>query len=153
MEFIKVSTLHYNEIQSLKELWNAEYPECIRYNTTNEFNNYLDSLIKVNHVLVKENNTIVGWYADFEREEERWFLMILNQKTQGKGIGKHLISNAKQNHSILNGWVVTNNDYKKSDGTLYKSPIGFYKKLGFTFFEDITLNSSGLKAIKIQLKS
>ena len=152
MEFIEVTTLQYNEIQSLRELWNAEYPSCIQYNSINEFNNYLSTLDKANHILIKDNNTIIGWFADFEREKERWFLMILSQKSQGKGIGSKLISMVKQKYSILNRWVVTNNDYKKTDGTLYKSPVGFYKKLGFTFFEDITLNSSELKAIKIQLK-
>lgn len=153
MEIIKVTTLQYNEIESLKELWNAEYPSCIQHDSISEFNNYLGTLDKANHILIKDSNTIIGWFADFEREKERWFLMILSQKSQGKGIGRKLISMIKQDHSILNGWVVTNNNYKKIDGTLYKSPVGFYKKLGFTFCEDITLDSSGLKAIKIQLKS
>ncbi|WP_299835413.1 GNAT family N-acetyltransferase [uncultured Tenacibaculum sp.] len=152
MHFFKTNSLNLSQKEALKNLWNAEYPKIIQHKTIDDFDRYLNSLSEVNHTLVLENNNILGWFACFLRDKEQWFLMILNHKYQGKGIGKQLIEKAKQEYTILNGWVVCDNDYKKVDGTTYKSPVGFYKKLGFTFFEDITLDASGLKAIKIQLK-
>lgn len=153
MEFIHTSHLNAEECIALKELWNTEYPSCIQHKTITDFNAYLNTLQNVHHTLVKVNGEVLGWYADFIRDNERWFLMLLNTKIQGKGIGKSLIKTASKNHKILNGWVVTDNNYPKHDGTLYKSPLGFYKKLGGIAFEEITLNSAVLKAIKIQLKS
>ncbi len=152
MYFFKTNSLNLSKKEALKNLWNAEYPKIIQHKSIDDFDRYLNSLSQVNHTLVLENNSVLGWFASFLRDDEYWFLMILHRQIQGKGIGKQLIEKAISEYTTLNGWVVTNNDYQKTDGTLYKSPMGFYKKLGFTFFEDIVLDSSGLKAIKIQLK-
>lgn len=150
MTFLETNTLNYKQKETLRKLWNKEYPKNINHNNTDTFDNYINSLTNTNHVLVINNNVIMGWYADFEREDERWFLMILDHTIQGKGIGTKLLQKAKEKQSSLNGWVVISNTYLKADDTMYQSPLAFYKKLGFTIFENIILNSGNIKAIKIQ---
>ncbi len=150
MIFLVTKTLNLKQKEILRVLWNNEYPQAIKQKTFLEFEEYLNSLKDTNHTLIIDNNIIIGWYADFIRENERWFLMILASKFHGKGIGKLLLEKAKKKHTVLNGWVVTSNQHIKTNNQYYQSPIKFYKKLGFTIFENITMVSTSIKTIKIQ---
>ncbi len=150
MIFLDIHFLNTTQKKALRILWNNEYPEIIKHDTLKDFEGYINSLKNVNHTIVTKNNLIIGWYADFIRNDERWFLMILDTKFQGKGIGREVLEKAKKKYSLLNGWVVISNTYLKTNNQPYQSPIKFYKKLGFTIIENITLNSTSIKAIKIQ---
>lgn len=150
MIFLDIHSLNTIQKKALRILWNNEYPEIIKHDTLKDFEEYIDSLKNINHTIIIKNDLIIGWYADFIRNDERWFLMILDIKFQGKGIGREVLEKAKKKYSLLNGWVVISNTYLKTNNQLYQSPIKFYKKLGFTIFENITLNSASIKAIKIQ---
>ncbi|MFT7900822.1 GNAT family N-acetyltransferase [Tenacibaculum ascidiaceicola] len=153
MEFKEVSKLSPLYKEQVRLLWNREYPHVIEQKSIEDFNQYLESLKNKNHLLVIENNRVLGWCCDFIREDECWFAMILDKEIQGKRIGRRLIEKLKKRHKKLNGWVVIGESYLKENKETYKSPIGFYKKLGFTVFEKEKLDSSILNAVKIQLKS
>ncbi|XRE42856.1 hypothetical protein ACIVBQ_001060 [Tenacibaculum discolor] len=153
MEFKVTNKLSTFYKEQVRLLWNREYPYVIKQKSIEDFNQYLGSLKNKNHLLVIENSRVLGWCCDFIREGECWFAMILDTEIQGKGIGRNLIQKLKKRHNKLNGWVVIGENYLKENNQTYKSPIGFYKKLGFTVFEKEKLNSSILNAVKIQLKS
>ena len=153
MEFKETNQLDSFYKEQVRLLWNQEYPFIICQKSTEDFEKYLSSLKDKNHILILKENKLLGWYCDFRREGERWFAMILDKKIQGIGIGKKIIEKVKRKHKELNGWVIVEENYLKENNEVYKSPFGFYKKLGFVIFEDKKLDSSILKAVKIQLKS
>ncbi len=81
---------------------------------------------------------------------EKWFAMILDSQIQGKGFGTHLLNEAKQSVTELNGWVIDHNNYKKTNGTTYKSPIDFYLKNNFIILSETRLEISKISAVKIK---
>jgi len=56
---------------------------------------------------------------------------------------------AKKERSKLNGWVITSNDYLKSNNNVYNSPVDFYVKNGFQIHKDIRLETGKINALKI----
>lgn len=151
MIFYNTTILNDRQKKQLISLWNNEYPKAINYSDEEDFDSYLINLFDVNHTLIINKKQIIGWYADFLRDNQRWFFMILDSKFQRKGFGKQLLDKAKQNHKKMFGWAIPSDDYKKIDGTPYKSPISFYKKMGFDIFESEAMNSKELYAVKIRL--
>ncbi len=153
MEFIKQKELSKYDKKEILNLWNAEYPEKLNYQTLSEFNNYLGNLTEQSHILMKnENQSIKGWYFDFIRENEKWFAIILDSAFHGKGFGTKILNLAKKKESELNGWVIDNNNEKKKNGELYKSPLDFYLKNGFKKLDKIRLELEILSAVKIKWK-
>lgn len=65
-----------------------------------------------------EKNKIKGWYSDFIRGNERWFLLILDSAIQGKKYGTQIIDLGKEINDELNGWVISSKGYWlfRSDG-------------------------------------
>ena len=145
------SSLNLAERKQIMELWNNEYPESLRYHSLQEFEDYLSNLTDQFHILIlSEEGQILGWYFDFIRENERWFAAIIDSSIQGKGFGADLIGKAMEKRILLNGWVIDSKDYLKSNGQSYESPLGFYRKMGFTVKSDIRLNTEKISAVKIQ---
>ena len=132
-------------------LWNTEYPINLKHSGVDSFDAYLSALKKKRHLLiVNDQNDVLGWYMDFDRDEERWFVMILDISIQGKGIGSKILKKAKTTNDTLSGWVTDHDQFMKEDGSFYKSPIHFYTKNGFTIYPEITLRSEKLSAVKIR---
>ncbi|MGB0430912.1 MAG: GNAT family N-acetyltransferase [Bacteroidia bacterium] len=150
MEFTKRTKLNKLEKQQLLELWNTEYPSVIAHSTTESFELYLEKLESPCHHFVIDNNNVLGWFCEFNRNGEPNFAMIMAKISQKKGIGTQLISEAKMRNSQLNGWVVLNSGYLKSDGSPYLSPVGFYKKNGFEILNDQVWETETLKTVKIR---
>ena len=62
-----------------------EYSEKLNYQTLSEFEKYLGNLTEQSHILMKsENQSIKGCYFDIVRENEKWFVIILDSKLYGK---------------------------------------------------------------------
>ena len=153
MKFIRKKYLDPQEKRSIMELWNKEYPHSLMYENIQELDAYLSNLKGQNHIfMLNDAGEIKGWYFDFIREEERWFATIVDSTFQGKGFGGKLIRIAMQDRAALNGWVIDSSDYKKSGGKSYKSPLGFYQKMGFLIQPEIKLETEKIKAIKISWK-
>ena len=150
MDFTKTKDLDLKEKKQIFDLWNKEYPRNLEYENFQQFEDYLKELKDQNHILVLDKNErIIGWYFDFIREDERWFAAILKSEFHGHKIGTALIELAKKDRSRLNGWVITSNEYLKSNGTAYRSPLGFYLKNGFIIHEEMRLETDKISAIKI----
>lgn len=151
MKFIKRKNLTLIQKQEIFELWNKEYPRNLKYNSVEELENYLQDLTDQNHILLlDEKGKIKGWYFDFIRGNERWFAAIIDSEFQGRKFGSQLIELAKQERSDLSGWVINSDNYKKVNGEKYKSPTGFYRKLGFEIQSGIILKTDKITASKIR---
>lgn len=151
MRFIKRKKLTSSQKQEIFELWNNEYPRNLKFNDIAELNEYLSKLEDQNHILlIDDNGKIEGWYSDFIRDKERWFLAILNSKIQGKKFGTQILKLAKEANEELKGWVINSDNYIKTNGQPYKSPTDFYKKQGFQILEETKLETDRLSAIKIK---
>lgn len=137
--------------EQIRQIWNNEYPVVIRQNSQEKFDAYIKSLEDATHTLVlNKQNMVQGWYADFQRENDLWFVIILSSNLQGKGIGKQLIQKAQKRHKRLNGWAIFSNQYEKADKNFYKNPIGFYEKMGFHIRRDIIFQTEIMETLKIE---
>ena len=154
LEFIKRSILSNSEKLDAFELWNNEYPEKLTYKSTTEFDEYLENLVDLSHILlIDSDGKIRGWYFDFIRDNGKWFAIILDSKIQGNGFGTKMLNLAKENEIELNGWVIDHNRDKKRNGKVYKSPLDFYLKNGFKKISEIRLELDKISAIKIKWKN
>lgn len=148
---IESNCLDIQQKESLLKLWNTEYPTNLAYSNINEFEKYLNALKAIRHILlVKENREIVGWTFAFNRDNERWFVIILASSIQGKGFGKLALDKLKVSEKELNGWVIDNNFYLKANGEKYLSPLEFYQKMGFSVLTDSRLELEHISAVKIK---
>lgn len=151
MNFIRRKNLTLGQKKELFELWNNEYPRSLKYNNISELDDYLKKLEDPNHILlIDEKDKIKGWYSDFIRDNEKWFLAILNSENQGQKFGTHIIELAKEVNEELNGWIITSDNYLKTNGQYYKSPVDFYRKQDFQILKDIKLVTNQISAIKIK---
>ena len=113
---------------------------------------YLGRLRDIKHIFVTDDQGIIsGWYMDFFRDGERWFVMIIERELQGRGYGRKLLSMGLEEQEELNGWVVGSSTYEKADGTIYMSPLPFYIKQGVRVYPDITFETKEIRSIKIKL--
>ena len=141
--------------QKLKivEMWNTEYPENITHPDISSFDNYLKNRGDKRHfLLIDRSNNICGWAMTFVRDNAKWFTIIIDQRMQGAGLGKKLLDTLKTAEKRLSGWVIDTENYKKTNGEIYDSPLLFYKKLGFTVSENERLKNDRISAVKIEWK-
>lgn len=112
-------------------LWNNEYPKELSHPNLSEFDQYLQGLSDLNHILLSdENENVRGWLIYFIRNNEQCFAMLIDSSLQGQGWGSKLLSLAKECNSELNGWVINNNNELKQNGESYKSPVSFIERTG-----------------------
>jgi GNAT superfamily N-acetyltransferase len=151
MNIVSTTLLSAAQKEAVFQLWNNEYPAQIGYTDMTGFDNYLGNLANQSHHLyVDESNLIAGWAFSFEREEEKWFAIIVDSSLQRKGIGSTMLARLKEELSILNGWVVDHASYKRKNGEAYVTPLPFYTKNGFEVCTDIRLDIPQLSAVKIK---
>lgn len=148
-ERIELSQL---EKKAVLDLWNKEYPDRLAYKNLDAFDGFLLKMGRPKHNLLLDGNKLVGWIATFDREGERWFSVIVDSSQQGKGIGKKLIELVKAEEEHLCGWVVDHEDYKKTNGEPYNSPITFYEKMGFEVVQEERYKGDRLSAAKVYWK-
>ncbi|KRD11386.1 hypothetical protein ASE21_06665 [Flavobacterium sp. Root901] len=150
MKIIKKDFLSLQDKEFLLELWNNEYPEKLNYQTINEFDVYLDALTKKQHYfLINDEGKIQGWAFTFLRDNEDWFAIILDKEIHGKGKGSLLMNELKKNKENLNGWVIDHENDVKQNKELYKSPLLFYIKNGFTICAETRIENQKMSGVKI----
>lgn len=152
MTFMEVTALKNSHKEKVMNLWNAEYPEQLNYQQKEDLDAYLEKLEDQYHVLVVNNNQIVGWYVDFSREGKRWFALLLDTQIQKQGIGTKILNIAKTRNKELYGWVIDHNHYQKTNGSAYKSPILFYLKNNFVINPKEHLETDKISAVCIYWK-
>lgn len=151
MNIIEQTELSAEQKSRIVEMWNAEYPLSLAYGEVSEFDDYLDNLGEKKHFLMLDAaNEIVGWAMVFERENAKWFAIIIDGKLQGKGFGVKLIDALKSSEQRLFGWVIDNNESVKANGAKYHSPLGFYRKIGFRVHENEKIEKQNISGVKIE---
>ena len=149
-EAIETKHLNIKHKQEIINLWNEEYPIQLNYKKIEDFEIYLENLNNCIHYLIQDSNNIIkGWAFKFERENKKWFALIIAKEFQGIGIGKNLLEKIKTNETELLGWVINHSNDDKKNCEKYISPINFYKKCDFTITTE-RLQSNLISAIKIK---
>lgn len=150
---VNLSLIDSSIKEQLLKLWNSEYPENLFYPSLNDFDNYLSSLFNAKHYLLTLRvNNIQGWAFTFDRENEKWFGIIISETMQGKGYGTLLLRHIFERESELNGWVIEKNNLTKRNSEIYKSPLKFYLKNKFVKIDSVRLETEKLTAVKIKWK-
>lgn len=151
LEITQTTELNEQAKKQVLELWNSEYPEKLSYNSLTEFDNYLQNLKNQNHFLLTSDIAIIlGWAFTFDRDNEKWFAIILSEKIKGLGLGRKMLDAIKNNEKVLNGWVTDHNKDMKKNGQHYISPLKFYEKCGFKILSDVRLELDKISAVKIK---
>ncbi|MEO9013155.1 MAG: GNAT family N-acetyltransferase, partial [Ginsengibacter sp.] len=145
----KADQLSKIQKENILKIWNTEYPQFLTYNSTNDFENYLNKLENAEHYIAEDLKKSVGWAVKFDRNNSKWFLIMVDSQSQGKSLGTKLMEQLKLEAIELNGWVVDAETYKKQDGKPYKSPIEFYIKNGFSITGE-RLEANILSAVKVK---
>ncbi|MBX2894444.1 MAG: GNAT family N-acetyltransferase [Cyclobacteriaceae bacterium] len=154
MDFTITGELNEKQKHEIVKLWNNEYPKELSHSNLSDFDQYLQSLSDLNHILLcDENENVKGWLIYFIRDNEKCFAMLLDSSLQGQGWGTKLLNIAKERNNELNGWVIDNDIEPKQNGEKYKSPIEFYRKNGFEIKMDIRLKKKNINGVKVTWKS
>ena len=150
MKIVKCSELNSQQKASVLYLWNREFP--IQLNLTPEgFDHYLKSSTGQQHFLILDDaNEIIGWAYTFDREEDRWFSILINSLYQKLGFGTMLINLLKEKETKLAGWVIDHPNDTKKNGDAYESPLKFYLKNDFIVCPDIRSRDEKISAVKIE---
>lgn len=150
MQIESTSFLTLFRKEQIRALWNKEYPQSLHHGSTKNFEGYLATLDDANHYLLTDaDEEIMAWLVCFTREGERWFAMILDASIHCQGWGSKLLQEVKKHEPFLNGWVIDQNIYQKSNGENYRSPLDFYIKNGFEIVPRTRLELNHLSAVKI----
>lgn len=154
MKVVQRDIFSEEEIEILWQLRNNEYPIQFGHETFQEFEAYINAISEIkNYLLIDAKKEIQGWAYTFFRDDEIWFAIMLNYQFQGKGYGRVLLEELKNNNKILNGWVIDHeNDFKRNKEN-YKSPLKFYLSNGFSVLNDIRLENEKISAVKINWKN
>ena len=151
MRIVEQAELSAAQKSRIVELWNNEYPENLAFSDVSWFDAYLSERGNGKHFLLLDSmEKIVGWALIFDRGDARWFAIIVDRKMQGQGCGTKLIDELKSAENRLFGWVIDHSNSRKSNGEAYKSPLGFYKKLGFRVHENERIEKEGISGVKIE---
>lgn len=141
------------EKKTLYKLWNTAYPASIHNAGLNDLESYLEGLSECKHTFLwndEQRTQLVAWFAIFKRNNETWFAMIVDVAHQKNGIGSRLLRAAQRSEPVLNGWVIDHNKARMADGSLYVSPLLFYKRLGFEILSTHRLETEQISAVKIR---
>lgn len=150
IRLVRKKNLSEDEADLLMTLWNQEYPAKLMHKNLTDFEKYINSLQNPSHILLKIRDRIVGWASTFDRDGERWFLIILSSSIHRQGVGAAVIKILQDSETALNGWVIDHNRDLKRNGEFYFSPLDFYRSQGFAILKDQRLELPTISAVKIR---
>lgn len=154
MDLIEKKNLDDNDKVQISRIWNNEYPISLNFSDSEGLENYLAKLSDPSHfILQDQKGQIVAWACKFERDNGRWFALILDESIHGKGKGTTMLNLIKENEKELNAWVIDKEDSFKINGEVYKSPLNFYLKNDFTICPEIRMENEKMSAVKIIWKN
>ena len=145
-------SLSNDELNQVLDLWNNSYPIGICYEDLAQLESFFAPLGNKRHYLIKNQSVIEAWIVTFDREDARWFSIIVSPSNKKKGLGKFLLKHVIDKEPKLNGWVSDHNNDVKRDGTPYESPLGFYLKLGFNVDNKMRYEKPGISCVRIFYK-
>lgn len=150
MEFKIFKTLPKKYVTQAHALWNAEYPTAMIQSDIKIFEQYLNNLANQSHILLIDEDDLLGWYFDYEQKDLTWFSMILKNEIHSQGYGTKILKMAKTAKKELNGWVITSKTSKKTNGQIYRSPLKFYKKQDFKILVEKQIEVQGMTLVAIR---
>ena len=149
MEIIKATGLSKEQKEKIRHLWNLEYPQQLMIDAV-QLDDYLQKSENHHHILILDKDeTLIGWAYSFDRDDERWFSILVDRRFQKQGYGRMLLNLLKENESRLNGWVIDHPRYSKSSGEPYISPLPFYLVNGFRVCSETRYEDEKLSAVKM----
>ena len=146
MEILKTKYLNQEKFQQINQLWNDEYPLKLK----DRFGLLLNGVENYNHYIIEQNNQIIAWAVDFEKENETRFSIIVHSKHKRKGLGKLLLNRLKRDLGEFYGWVIDHNNDMKQNGEIYTTPLSFYVKNGFEVLVESRIDNEMINAVKIK---
>jgi [ribosomal protein S5]-alanine N-acetyltransferase len=146
MEITKTKNLNTNQFRQINQLWNEEFP--VKLN--DRFKLLLEGVDHYNHYFIEQNNQIIAWAVEFEKENETRFSIIVSDKHKGKGLGRLLVQRLRRYLGEFYGWVIDHNNDLKQNGEFYRSPLDFYTNNGFEVLTQHRIDNELLKAVKIK---
>ena len=126
----RTSSISPQDLGRVLHWWNTEFPTAFQKDA-NQFEDWMNSLQNHLHYQLYIDDVFSAWAMTFDRDEERWFSILVPHQNHGIGLGKTLISELQSNESPICGWVITETELKTQDGRVYRGPLEFYKKLNF----------------------
>ena len=137
LNLTKVNTLSNQDKRQIFIIWSAEYPKQSVFNSYDEFDTFILSLVNPTHYLIKNNDDrLLGWLVTIDRDGGRWLIILVDSSEQKQGIGSRLLDEMKQIESSVSAWITPHNNYFKADGTPYITPLPFYEKNGFILTDE-----------------
>ncbi|MBI1266816.1 MAG: hypothetical protein GC193_05200 [Cryomorphaceae bacterium] len=84
-----------SEREQIRAIWNDVYPAQLMHHTAETFDTYIDQLDASEHTLMNANNQAnsdsdsapVGWICTFNRNHERWFVLLVDSSCARQGCG------------------------------------------------------------------
>ena len=150
MNLVKTKDLTPAQREAIRSLWNKEYPVKLTLATPKDMDDFLSTLAApVHYLLTDGNENIFAWAASFMRDNAKWFVIIIDNAYQKQGLGHMLINRLKEDNEVLNGWVTDHDRDVKQNGDVYRSPLTFYLKNGFTVDAATRLELDKISAVKI----
>jgi len=147
VEIVKTKILNDKQYRQIDQLWNEEYPE----NFKGRFRLLLDGINDYNHYIIEDkNHNVVAWAADFKKDKEVRFSILVRENQKGQGLGSQLMNRLKQEHNFFFGWVIDHDNDIKLNGENYDSPLPFYLKLGGEVLSNSRLDTEIVNAVKIK---
>ena len=149
-EIYSFTTLNQIHKDYIFKIWNNEYPINLDFESLQDTENYLNSLIEAKHFFaVDENNQMRAWAVIFERDYEKWFAIIVDSELHQIGLGRKILNRLKTFSTELNGWVIDHEKDTKANGEPYRSPLAFYMKNDFNLLPETRLELDKISAVKI----
>jgi RimJ/RimL family protein N-acetyltransferase len=135
----------------IRKIWNSVYPENLVLPTVDDFDSYLETLGKKRHYLLKHlSGKLLGWGITFERENDHWFVIMLDDSINRTGMGSLLLKRIQADQPQLSGWVIDHNNAVRTDGKPYLSPVEFYLKNKFKLESETRLELPIISAVCIR---
>ncbi|MCE7742179.1 MAG: GNAT family N-acetyltransferase [Candidatus Heimdallarchaeota archaeon] len=151
------SYISENDCKIYQNMFNSEFPTAIDRATIEYAKRRLltlDDSIKIftARVITSNDTKLVGIGIVRQSEKEDfvpWLSMVIDRNYQRKGIGAVLVDKAKEYYDKLHGWCTPADGYEREDGSIYPSPLKFYKKHGFKIIKDKVDYVDGLDLVEI----
>jgi GNAT superfamily N-acetyltransferase len=146
------------DCENYQTMFNSEYPILISRATLQDCKDRLLDTKKPTRIFTarsikSEGSRLVGLIIvkpEHEKQENiPWLSMVIQREYQRKGIGSTLLEKAKQYYEVLHGWCTPDDGYEREDGSIYPSPLDFYKKHGFKVVRESVDLVEGLDLVEI----
>lgn len=137
-------------LASVLEAWNAVYPVQLRMEPE-ALRAFIDRDDRSRQYLSRDDSgRMRGWGLCFDREGARWFSLLVAEAHQGKGIGAALVRAMQADESDLRGWVIDHDRDRLASGEPYRSPLAFYRQLGFDICHGVRWDDTQISAVMIR---